>query len=188
MEPLRPGRHDLPRELVRESQRRRLMTAAAEVLAAEGYAGITVTGVTRQARVSSSTFYKRFDDLWACLLEVYEADAASLCEAVENAPSGSGEEASGPIGAGLALLAADPALTCLLSTEPPARAPELRQARGRLIERLAGSLRASHPGEREKRQVSAALALIASRARAEGASSLPGLAPTLSEILLRRAG
>lgn len=191
LERLPAGHHGLSPDLVEESQRGRLALAAAECLAASGYGGITVTEVVKRAGVSTSTFYKRFDDLWDCLLAAYEAGAARLCERIGNACAVAGgglEGAPAGIEAGLALLASEPALAQLLSTEPPSRAEALWGARRRFASHLVLLLRGARkgPGEggREAQLVGGALALVSTRARTVGAERLEELAPTLIEILL----
>jgi len=68
---LPPGRHGLPRDLVRAHQRQRLLEATA--LAEQGYGRLTTARVTELAGVSRRTFYQHFEDLWACLLAAYES-------------------------------------------------------------------------------------------------------------------
>lgn len=192
VERLAPGRHGLPREQVRESQRRRLLTAATEVLAEQGYSQIGTTSIARRAGVSTSTFYKRFDDLWACLLGAYEAGAERLCARIEAAcatsEGGGRARVQAGIDAALALLASDPRLALLLSAEPPSQAGELRSARSRLVARLASLLgRVRAPGasaERELRLVGGALALVSTKARRGDREHLGDLAPALSAFLL----
>jgi AcrR family transcriptional regulator len=191
---LPPGRHGLSRELVRESQRQRLMAAAAESLAEHGYGAVTVTGIASAAGVSTATLYQRFDGLWGCLLAAYEAGAERLCEAIEAACAAADsrqERVTAAVASALALLASKPALAYLLSAEPPAQANELRAARRALLGRLAAMLggareRPGEPGggEREARLVGGATALISMRVRAGEANRLGGLAPSLSRILL----
>ena len=112
MERLPPGRHGLPPERVRESQRLRLTAAATAALAERGYAGVTVTEIAKRAGVSTSSFYKHFGDLWACVLAAYEEGAERLGEQVEAAcgEAEGGRGAQAAIEAALALLAAEPAL------------------------------------------------------------------------------
>jgi len=66
------GRHGLPREYVRRSQRTRLVTAAIEVAGEEGYAGMTVSAVIARAGVSRKTFYEFFADREACFLAAFD--------------------------------------------------------------------------------------------------------------------
>jgi AcrR family transcriptional regulator len=191
---LPPGRHGLPRELVRESQTLRLLTAAAESLAELGYGQVTTTAIAKRAGVSTSTFYKRFDDLWACLLAAYEAATERLCGEVEAACATAGpdrgRQAEAGIAAALALLAAEPSLAHLLSAEPPSQAAALWSARLRLTARLAILLNSIREfggsAEREARLIGGAMSLVSMRARIRGADRLEDLAPALSEILLSR--
>lgn len=91
-ERLPPGRHKLSREEVRASQLRRLRAAAAEALREDGYARVTTTAVARRAGVSTATLYRYHGDLWACLLDAYEAGAEALCERIEAACAAAGGE------------------------------------------------------------------------------------------------
>jgi AcrR family transcriptional regulator len=190
LERLPAGHHGLPPGLVEENQRARLARAAAESFASRGYGGVTATDVVKRAGVSTSTFYKRFDDLWDCLLTAYEAAAERLCERIEAAcvaAGGAEEGAAAAIEAALALLAAEPALARLLSTEPPSGATALWAARRRFTARLAALLReaGAHPGtgEREARLIGGALALIAMQTTAGDPREL---GPTLIQVLLQR--
>jgi AcrR family transcriptional regulator len=191
-ERLPAGHHGLSPGLVEENQRRRLARAAAESLAAQGYGSITATEVVKRAGVSTGTFYKHFDDLWGCVLAAYEAVAERLCGRIEAAcaaAGGSGEGASAGIEAALALLAAEPPLAQLLSTEPPSQASALWAARRCFAARLVGLLRAAGncqgSGEREARLVGGALALVSMQTATVGAERLEELGPTLIEILIK---
>lgn len=192
MKRLPPGQHGLPRELVRQSQRERLIAAATESLAEHGYGKITTTEVAKRAGVSTSTLYKRFDDLWDCLLAAHDAGNKRLGEEIEGVcaetEGARRERAEAGIAAALGLLSADPALAYLLSTEPPGRATGLWAARRRLTTRLAALLRDARESqgssEREARLIDGALALVYVRTRAGGAQRLGELAPALSEFLL----
>jgi AcrR family transcriptional regulator len=189
MERLPPGRHGLPREQVRESQRRRLTAAATAALAERGYAGVTVTEVAKRAGVSTSSFYKHFDDLWACLLAAHGEGAELLCEQIEAACSGAeeGERVRAGVNAALVLFAAAPDLAQLLCGDPPGQAGALWTARRDLVSRLAAMLREARggrgDGERELRLIGAALAVVPLRG-GDGAARLGDLAPALADLLL----
>lgn len=185
---LPPGRHKIPRELVRENQRLRLTSAAAETLAEQGYAAITVTEVAKGAGVSTGTLYKRFDGLWGCLLAAYERGSDRLCEEIQRACSAE-EGGAAAIARALSLLASEPALANLLFATPPTHAAALGSARLRLAERLATLLRAARHGSEEDNRrelppVAGAMALVSTQLRVGGASRLRDLGPTLTEILL----
>jgi AcrR family transcriptional regulator len=192
---LPPGRHGLPADLVRTHQRQRLLEAAADALAEQGYGRLTAARVTELAAVSSRTFYQHFEDLWACLLAAYEDEAGHLCQAIEavcdecNGADHRGRARAG-IAAGLGFLAAEPAVARLLSAEPPPQIAALAAARRDLVERLGAMLRTViEPGGitplpgLERRLIGAALAMVAARAGGEPRRLLE-LEPELSELLL----
>jgi AcrR family transcriptional regulator len=190
------GRHGIPRNLVAEHQRRRLIAAMAEALAEHGYASVTTTHVSERANVSTSTFYKQFGNLWDCLLAAYVASADCLCAEIE-AACAAAEEESDPLRAGidaaLSFFAAEPQLGQLLSAQAPREASALGAARRLLISRLAAMLRrtrgegegSSHPPGLDERLIDAALAYAGSRIAAGDAERLPELCPELVAILDR---
>ncbi len=66
------GPHKLPREVVADHQRQRLLAAAAQALAEHGYAEMTVEHVLVLAGVSRTTFYENFDNKRECVLAAHE--------------------------------------------------------------------------------------------------------------------
>ena len=74
--------------------RDRLIAAMGELLAEQGYASVTVTGIVSRARVSKRTFYQHFSDREECLLATYrvvaEAPLHRIAEAADVRPSGPG--------------------------------------------------------------------------------------------------
>jgi AcrR family transcriptional regulator len=54
------GRHDLPREVVVNSQRERIIDATAEIVAEKGLAALTIPEIASRANVSHETFYEMF--------------------------------------------------------------------------------------------------------------------------------
>ena len=66
------GRHGLPREVVAESQRSRILAAMVEVTAERGYAECQIARVIADAGVSRKTFYELFRDKEDCFLAAYE--------------------------------------------------------------------------------------------------------------------
>jgi AcrR family transcriptional regulator len=79
------GRHGLPRETVRESQRARIIQSMIEVVAERGYQATRVADVVGRAGVARKTFYELFDDLEHCFLASYDQVSAQLFEAVSAA-------------------------------------------------------------------------------------------------------
>lgn len=189
---LSPGRHGLSPAQVRESQQRRLVEATAAAIAERGYGGVTLTAIAKGAGVSTASFYQHFDGLPACLLASFESGATRLCGAIEaaceTAPGEAGERAGAGIAAGLGLLAAEPALARLLSTQPPAPAGPLWAARRRLISRLIVLLRKTRTSdpdaELDGQLIGGAFALVARRLGSPGTAGLEGLEPVLTELLL----
>jgi AcrR family transcriptional regulator len=66
------GRHGLDHGAVLESQRERLMIAATELLAADGYRALAVRDVATRAHVSQPAFYECFVDKEDCLFAAYD--------------------------------------------------------------------------------------------------------------------
>jgi AcrR family transcriptional regulator len=62
------GRHDLPREVVVNSQRERILDATAEIVAEKGLAGLTIPEIASHASVSHETFYELYDTKFAAFL------------------------------------------------------------------------------------------------------------------------
>lgn len=70
--PLPRGRHTLPRETIARAQRERLLIAVTELLAARGYAAVSIADVVQRAQVSRAVFYQCFDDKSACASAAYD--------------------------------------------------------------------------------------------------------------------
>jgi AcrR family transcriptional regulator len=63
-------------------QRMRLLAAAVEVAAAEGYARARIGDIAKQARVSRATFYELFADKEECFLVAYRREAERVAHEV----------------------------------------------------------------------------------------------------------
>ena len=188
------GRHGIPRDIVHDHQRLRLLTGMANALAKHGYAGVTTTNVSKCAGISSGTYYKHFGNLWDCLLAAYVTTAERLCAAIE-AGCAERDPETPPLRAGieaaLELCATEPASALLLTSQPPIEAVAVSTARRRLIARLATMLREAHdpaqppsrPPGLDERMIDAALAFVGARVTAGQAAHLPALAPELATIL-----
>jgi AcrR family transcriptional regulator len=177
------GRHGIPPEQVAESQRWRLLGAAAEVVAERGYARTKASDIAAQAGVSRGTFYKHFDNLHACLLAAYEMTADCVCDLADAARVGEGEweaRLRTALGEVLSFLAGEPALAHLLSPELAAGVPEIAAARERLVGRLVEV-------GLERRSVEGALALVSEQVATGQTDRLPDLAPQLTELIFREA-
>ncbi len=65
------GRHSVEREVIVAAQRERLLIAAVELTAAEGFRGFGIRELCRAASVSQSVFYEHFADKDECVFGVY---------------------------------------------------------------------------------------------------------------------
>jgi AcrR family transcriptional regulator len=86
-EPLPRGRHKLATEVVRASQRERLIRAMLETVAERGYEATTVPDVVARARVSRNAFYEFFADKTDCFIAACDEEAEDLLGAVMAAAS-----------------------------------------------------------------------------------------------------
>lgn len=79
------GRHGLPRELVIQSQRERLLAAVVRVTATKGYQASSVADILKAAGVGRETFYKHFKDKEDCFVTANDALVADLEAVVKEA-------------------------------------------------------------------------------------------------------
>jgi AcrR family transcriptional regulator len=84
-EPLPRGRHNLSREDVLGSQRRRLIRAMLDQVAEKGYPATTVGDVVSAARCSRNAFYELFEDKEACYIAASDQTGADLLAALASA-------------------------------------------------------------------------------------------------------
>lgn len=76
------GPHALPRADVLAEQRERLMAAMTELLAAGGYAGVTIGALASRSKVSRTAFYECFTGKQACAFAAYERFIEALLAAL----------------------------------------------------------------------------------------------------------
>ena len=76
--PLPRGRHKLPVEVVRASQRDRLLTAMLDAVAERGWQATTVPQIVAAARVSRNAFYELFTDKTDCFLALSDQLAGEI--------------------------------------------------------------------------------------------------------------
>jgi AcrR family transcriptional regulator len=70
--PTSVGREQLPREVIAEHQRARVLAAATEVFAKRGYQATTVDHIVSAASIGVGSFYSLFDGKQACFLAAYD--------------------------------------------------------------------------------------------------------------------
>ncbi len=177
------GAETLPRERVSEVQRARMLLAARQVVASEGYARMSVERVVARAGVSRKTFYDVFENREDCFIAAFD-DAIAHAERVVREPYESQRGWREQIRAGLA------ALLGLLEDEPELRTVCVVEALGagsRVLEhrtRVVAALIAAVDGGRAEAKkeapplaaegvVGAVLAVIHARALQDGPTAVP---------------
>jgi AcrR family transcriptional regulator len=105
------GRHGLPREVVAQSQRERLLAAMIRVAATKGYQAASVADVLEAAGVGRESFYRHFKDKEDCFVSANDALIAELEAEIAEAYTQPGfwcERVRAGLAATLEWLAADP--------------------------------------------------------------------------------
>src|SRR4051794_28312132 len=130
---VQPGGHPLRREVLVHHQRRRILTAVAEVAAERGYRATSVAAVIKRAGVSKLKFYENFSSkedafLAACDEAVAEA-AQRVAAAAETAGDGPAARVDAGIGALLDFLAERPALARACILEAPSLGGQMGRPR-----------------------------------------------------------
>jgi AcrR family transcriptional regulator len=184
------GRHAAPREVVRESQRARMLAAMAGAVGEKGYGAVAVADVIARAGVSRKTFYEHFDNKEECFLAAYDAGVDAMLGAIDEAI---GEAAAGgPLAiarAGteryLRTLAGNPAFARTFLVEVLAAGPRALERRAavhaRFAEQLATIHRAARAGGPDpaphvfRACVGAIYELVTDHVLHHGAESLPSL-------------
>ena len=195
--PLPAGRHGFSREQVAHHQRERLIAGLAAAVAEQGYAAVTITDITRQARVSRRVFYANFESKEQCFLAAFEVVVAHLrelaAEAVEPIPDWP-HRALAAARAVLAFLASEPDLARLCLVESHGAGPAVAARFHEAVAELAPLLRrgrAERPaGERplpestEDSTIGALVSLAHRKVAAGEAARLADLLPDFAEFIL----
>ncbi len=124
--PLPAGRHGFTREQVAHNQRERLIAGLATVVAEHGYAAVTITHITNEAKVSRRVFYANFEGKEECFLAAFEVLAGHVRELATEATSGIPDWPHQAIAAArtvLAFLASEPDLARLCLVESQGAGP-----------------------------------------------------------------
>lgn len=190
------GRHGLPRELVVENQRARLISGMIGTVAEQGYAKATIANVIAAARVSRKTFYESFANREDCYRAAYEATFEFLRDRV--AAGSENEEWPESVRAGIAAflesLGAHPDLAAFFLISPGSVGDESAERHRTAIRELVDVLLAKMPADSEfsaATEIRAeALAgglsrLAAMQVSSDRATELPALLPDLVELFLR---
>lgn len=85
MDILPRGPHDLTREEVENSQRRRLVSSMTQVVGEKGYVKTSVADVIQRAGVSRATFYQLFKDKEDCFIQSFDSSNRDILAAMMEA-------------------------------------------------------------------------------------------------------
>jgi len=187
------GRHGLPREVVAENQRERLLNGVVDAVAERGYNETTIGAITAAAKISRRTFYEYFEGKEDCFGAAYEMIDAHVRGSMLSA----GEEAApwpervrDRLEALLSVLARDRAVARFYLTEPLAAGGEIAARYRDAMQMLAETIRPeSGPSEigaevRDQALMGGVSTLIARRLKAGGGEGLEDLLPDLVELAL----
>lgn len=190
---LPPGRHGLPREVVAESQRERLLNGVVEAVAENGFGETRIGQITAAAKISRRTFYEHFPNKQACFLAAYEMIDAHVRGAMLTAGEAAEpwpEQVRDKLAALLETLARDPAVARFYLVEPLAAGGEIAARYRDAMQLLATTIRPQESRAdmdvevRDQVLMGGLAGLIARRLKSGGAAQLPQLLPDLTELAL----
>ena len=194
--PLPAGRHGFSREQVEHNQRERLIAGLATAVAEKGYRAVTITDITKAARVSRRVFYANFEGKDECFLAAFEVVVGHTRGLATEATAGVGEWSQQAIAAAravLAFFAAEPDLARLCLVESQAAGPAVSARFHEAVHEAVPYIergRAERVDARElppttEESTIGALAMLASRKVAAGeAEALSDLLPEFAEFIL----
>lgn len=194
--PLPRGPHKLPREVVTDHQRQRLLGGAARAMAAHGYAELSVEQILKEAGVSRTTFYEHFDNKRECILVAHEVAFDRLsgglvraCAARQEWP----EKVAVGVSAAVDYATAAPEEAQLLVLDAVGADPVLARRAVASSDFLVGLLRngrehspraAALPDLTERALVGATMSVIGTRLVAGQSDQLPELKSQLIQLVL----
>ncbi len=194
--PLPAGRHSFTREQVAHNQRERLIAGLATAVAEKGYRAVTITDITKQARVSRRVFYENFEGKEECFVAAFEVVVRHIRELATQAVArvdGWPQRAIAAARAVLAFFAEEPDLARLCLVESQAAGPAVSARFHEAVHEVVPYLeqgRGERQGERElpattEESTIGALVLLASRkVAADEALQLGDLLPDFTEFIL----
>jgi AcrR family transcriptional regulator len=190
------GRHGLPRELVVENQRARLVSSMIETVAEQGYGQATIAKVIKAAKISRRTFYESFTNKEDCYQAAYGASLDYLRDRTLRAAENQDWPDSVRTGleALLESLAAHPKLASFFLVSPASVGDEIAArhhlAMRELVEALvSGAPKTSGAAVAAETRIEALAGglsrLAAMKVNAGKGDELPALLPDLVELFLR---
>lgn len=142
--PLPAGRHGFTREQVAHNQRERLIAGLAGAVAEKGYRAVTITDITKQARVSRRVFYENFESKEECFLAAFDEAidaAAEVFGELLDPEQDWAEQISSGLEIALEMVANEPARARLCIVEAQAAGGEALGRYQGMLERIAPKLR-----------------------------------------------
>lgn len=194
--PLPAGRHGFSREQVAHNQRERLIAALATAVSEKGYRAVTITDITKQARVSRRVFYENFEGKDECFLAAFEVVVGHIRELGQDASASVDDWPGQAIATARAVLhffAEEPDLARLCLVESQAAGPAVSARFHEAVHEVVPYLeqgRAERKGDRElppttEESTLGALVMLTSRKVAAGeAGKLDDLLPDVAEFIL----
>jgi AcrR family transcriptional regulator len=190
------GPHGIPREVVVDHQRQRLLAGAATALAAHGYAELSVEHIISEAGVSRTTFYEQFDNKRECVLTAHEQAFDRLTGELIRACAGQSDwptKVVAAIATAVVFAYRAPEQAQLLVLDCLAADPVLVERVLASQDFLVGLLRngreqspeaAALPELTERALIGATTSLIGQRLLCDEVDQLPALAPQLIQLIV----
>lgn len=194
--PLPAGRHGFSREQVAHNQRERLIAGLATAVAERGYNAVTITHITREAKVSRRVFYENFEGKEECFLAAFDVVVAHVRELVADAAGSAPDWPHQAIAAAqeaLSFLASEPDLARLCLVESQTAGPKVARRFHDAVRDLVPPLergRAERSGDRplppttEESTIGALISLASRKVAAGKAEELTDLLPDFTEFIL----
>lgn len=178
-------------------QRRRILEAAADLVAEHGYQGTTIETIVRRAKVGYATFYKNFEDKEQCYLALLDAAYGVTAHRVQRAYDREQEwpdQVAAGLGALLEQIVAHPNIGRACLVEVLTAGPASVARHEALLKRFTPLLKpgrklnprqAELPDTLEDTLTGGVLWVINQRLIAGEAEALKGLLPETIEFVLR---
>jgi AcrR family transcriptional regulator len=194
--PLPAGRHGFSREQVAHNQRERLIAGLATAVANHGYQAVTITHITKEAKVSRRVFYENFENKEECFLAAFEVVVGHIrelaAEAVTPVPDWP-RRAIAASAAVLSFLASEPDLArlCLVESQgaSPAVAARFHEAVHEAVPLLEQGRSERERGRElppstEESTIGALVMLASRKIAANEAGQIEDLLPDFAEFIL----
>jgi AcrR family transcriptional regulator len=195
------GRHAAPRDVVRQTQRARMLDAMVQSVAEKGYARVAVADVVERAGVSRKTFYEQFANKEECFLAAYDDGVDRLLVAIDAALATLAPDwlaaARRAVEVYLDAMAASPGFARAFLIEALGAGPSALERRGAVQDRFAAQLKAVHcrartdipeipevPPHTFRAAVGAVNELVTAHVLESGAQTLPELTDAVLDVHL----